>query len=201
MDVSRARARDPDEWLEMAPAFSRPLCGQLREWILAWAPDLTESIKWNALCYSGRKLVCGLDACKHHAGLTFFRGAELADPAGLLEGTGTVVRSLKLKSLEGLDRAALRQLLRAAVALDEEPAMPRPPAPKREPLPAPDFFTDALKRNRAAGQGFAALPPSCQREYIAWLNNAKRPETRARRVEQTLAALEQGKRWLFRKEK
>ena len=54
MDCSRARTKDPIEWLETCPEFSWPLANQLREWILEWEPDLAESIKWNLLCFSGR---------------------------------------------------------------------------------------------------------------------------------------------------
>lgn len=199
MDVHRPTTRDPDEWLELAPAFSRPLCAQLREWILTWEPDLTEAIKWNALCYSGRKLVCGLDACKGHAGITFFRGAELPDPARLLGGEGIAIRTLKLKSLDALNRAALKNLLHAAVRLDDEPALPRPPAAPRAPLPVPNYLDAALKRNRAARAYFEQLSATCRREYIAWLMQAKRPETRAKRLDQTIAALAGGRKWLFRK--
>jgi hypothetical protein len=199
MNVLRSKTRDPDEWLETAPDFSRPLCADLREWIVSWEPDLTEAIKWNALCYSGRKLVCGLDACKAHAAITFFRGAELPDPAGILQGEGSVVRSIKLKRLDGLNRAALRQLLHAAVRLDDEPAVPRPPSPPRPPLEPPDFFVAALKKNRAAAMGFENLAPSSQREYIVWLTHAKRPETRANRLSQTLAALAGGRKWAQRR--
>ena len=74
MDCSRAKTHDPDVWIDQAPAFSKPLAEQVREWILRWQPDLKESIKWNMLCFSGHRLVCGLSACKHHLGISFFRG-------------------------------------------------------------------------------------------------------------------------------
>src|SRR6185295_13406716 len=121
MDCSRARTKDPVEWLETAPEFSWPLANQLREWILTWEPDLTESIKWNMLCFSGRKLVCGLSACRHHLGVAFFRGTELADPANFFTpdgGNNTNIRSMRLTTLDGFDRSAFQELLRAAVELD-----------------------------------------------------------------------------------
>ena len=59
----------------------------------------------------------------------------------------------------------------------------------------PDFFTKALKENRAAAAGFAALAPTYQREYIVWLTTAKLPETRARRLAETLAAVAAGLKW------
>ncbi|KAF0173185.1 MAG: hypothetical protein FD161_3852 [Limisphaerales bacterium] len=204
MDCSRARTKDPGEWLQTCPDFSQPLAEQVVEWFLNWEPDLAESIKWNMLCFSGRKLVCGLSACQQHLGVTFFRGTELPDPARLFSPGGegnTNIRSLRLATLDGLNHAALRDLLHAAVALDADPTLPPAPKVKRKPWPMPAFFKQALaeKRNRAAAEGFKQLSPTCQREYLVWLTMAKRPETRAHRLAQTLAALKSGRRWAQRK--
>jgi hypothetical protein len=206
MDCSRARTHDPIEWLETCPDFSWPLANQLREWILTWEPDLTESIKWNMLCFSGRKLVCGISACQKHLGITFFRGTELPDPKKLFNTAGennTNIRSIRLTALEDSDREALRALLRAAVELDSDPILPPPPKVKRKrkPWPMPGYFKEALakKQHRAAAENFRKLAPTYQREYIVWLTIAKQPETKARRLAETLAALTRGRKWAQRK--
>ena len=104
MDCNRAKTKDPGEWLETRPDFSKPIAEKLVELILNCEPDLTESIKWNILCFSGRKLVCGISACQKHVSLAFFRGTELHDPAKLFmpgsEGN-TNIRSIRLTSLAG----------------------------------------------------------------------------------------------------
>jgi hypothetical protein len=205
MDCSRARTKDPIEWLETCPEFSWPLANQLREWILTWAPDLTESIKWNLLCFSGRKLVCGISACKKHLSIAFFRGTELPDPAKLFNEGGernTNIRSIRLTTLDSFNRRAFQELLHAAVELETDPAIPPAPKVKREPWPVPKFFKTALamKKNRAAAGNFRALAPSCQREYLVWLTMAKLPETRVRRLQETLAALRAGRKWAQRKQ-
>jgi hypothetical protein len=204
MDCSRARTKDPAEWAETCPEFSSPMANQLREWILTWEPDLTESIKWNMLCFSGRKLVCGISACKYHLGVTFFRGTELPDPARLFNEGGesnTNIRSMRLTTFDGLTRQALRSLLHAAVELDADPTLPPAPKVKRKQWPIPAFFKKALaeKRNRAAAENFRKFAPTYQREYIVWLTMAKQPETRARRLKETLAALAKGRKWAQRK--
>src|SRR6478752_746175 len=107
MDCSRPKTKDPTEWLELCPDFSKPLAEQLVELILNREPDLVASIKWNMLCFSGRKLVCGLSACQKHLGIVFFRGTELSDSAKLFELRGennTNIRSLQLTSLAGFNR-------------------------------------------------------------------------------------------------
>ncbi|MFA6546682.1 MAG: YdeI/OmpD-associated family protein [Limisphaerales bacterium] len=204
MDCSRARTKDPGEWLQTCPDFSQPLAERVVEWLLTWEPDLAESIKWNMLCFSGRKLVCGLSACQKHLGVTFFRGTELPDPAKLFSPGGernTNILSIRITTLDGLDRDALRNLLHAAVALDADPTIPPAPKVKRKPWPVPVFFKQALaeKQNRAAAEGFKKLSPTCQREYLVWLTMAKLPETRDRRLAETLAALKAGRKWAKRK--
>ena len=196
-----SRGRKPDTWLDSCPEFSRPLCGELRELILRWTPDLTESIKWGSLCFTGHKLVCALGAFQKHAGLVFFRGTELPDPAKLFnQGEGnTNIRTIRLTTLDGLDRPALRRLLHAAVELDAQPDIPPLPPRKREPWPVPDFFTEALKKNKKAAAFYASLAMTYQREYLVWLTTAKREETRDQRLAQTLAALAAGRKWVQRK--
>jgi len=202
MDCSRPKTHDPDLWLDLAPEASRPLAEQIRHWILWWEPDLAESIKWNMLCFSGRKLVCGLSACKKHLGITFFRGTELRDITKLFNrGEGnTSILSFQVRSLKEFDARAFQRLLHAAVALDADgTAKPLPPK-QREQWPMPEALAKALKKNKAAAAGFAAFKPTYQREYLVWISTAKQPETLAKRLEETLHALAAGKKWAQRKE-
>ena len=202
MDCSRPKSRNPDTWLDLAPEASRGLAGEVRSWIQRWEPDLTESIKWNMLCFSGRKLVCALSACKKHLGITFFRGTELREISTLFDrGEGnTNILSFRISALKDLDPQAFRRLLHAAVALDSAET-PRPIATKpREEWPMPEPLAKALKKNKAAAAGFAALKPTYQREYKVWISTAKQPATIQRRLDETLHALARGKKWAQRKD-
>jgi uncharacterized protein YdeI (YjbR/CyaY-like superfamily) len=201
MDLSPPGTKNPDLWLESRPEFSRPICAQLREWFQRWEPDLTESIKWNVLCYTGRKLVCGISGCKKHVGIVFFRGTELSDPAGLFSGgeNNTSIQNIRVTSLENFPREALRKLLRAAVNLDLDPDRLPPPPRKREPLPVPDDLAAALVKNKKAAAAFNAFARTYRHEYITWVTSAKREETRQRRLAETIAALEQGRKWIDQK--
>ena len=57
----------------------------------------------------------------------------------------------------------------------------------------PDDLAAGLRRNRAARQTFERFSPSQQREYIEWITEAKRGETRAVRLRTTLEWLAEGK--------
>ena len=57
-----------------------------------------------------------VNAFKNHVNVGFFRGAELADPHGLLEGTGKFMRHVKLRPERDFDTAALTRLIETAYA-------------------------------------------------------------------------------------
>jgi hypothetical protein len=73
------------------------------------------------LLHDGHPTACVQDAAfayanafRAHVNVGFFRGAELADPEGLLEGTGKFMRHVKLRPGQGIDDAALSRLIHAA---------------------------------------------------------------------------------------
>ena len=58
----------------------------------------------------------------------------------------------------------------------------------------PDDLAQALADEPAAGRFFDTLAPSHRKEWVRWIEDAKKPETRTTRLETTLAALRDGKR-------
>lgn len=57
-----------------------------------------------------------VNAFSAHVNVGFFRGAELSDPSGLLEGTGKFMRHVKLRPEREVDATALRKLIETAYA-------------------------------------------------------------------------------------
>jgi uncharacterized protein YdeI (YjbR/CyaY-like superfamily) len=57
----------------------------------------------------------------------------------------------------------------------------------------PEFFK-AMARNKKAKENFDKLAPTYRKHYIGWISVAKRPETKKRRIEESIALLERGKR-------
>ena len=106
-----------DAWLERK---SGPLGDLARRWfgvIRACGSDVSEVL------HDGCPTACIGDAAfayvnvfKAHVNVGFFRGAALADPADLLEGSGKAMRHVKLKPEARLDEAALEALIRRAYA-------------------------------------------------------------------------------------
>ena len=73
------------------------------------------------LLHDGHPTACVTDAAfgyvnafKAHVNVGFFRGAEIADPEGLLEGTGKFMRHVKLRPGPSVNATALRRLINTA---------------------------------------------------------------------------------------
>lgn len=203
MDCARTTARDPEAWLDNAPEFSQAMARQVRDWVQRWEPDLTESIKWNMICFSGRKLVCAISACKKHLGVSFFRGVELREMTAtdLFVGgeQSTSIQTLRITDPKQLNATKLRALVHAAVALDADESARPPPPKKKAEWPMPEALAKALKENKTAAANFEAFKPTYQREYKVWVSTAKQPETIQKRVEETVCALAKGLKWVDRK--
>lgn len=87
--------------------------------VMEAAPQADKVIKWAQPTYEDHGLLCYFKAFKTHVNFGFFRGAELDDPHGLLEGTGEKMRHVKLKSLEDVNEEALKRLVSLAVKLNQ----------------------------------------------------------------------------------
>jgi uncharacterized protein YdeI (YjbR/CyaY-like superfamily) len=66
----------------------------------------------------------------------------------------------------------------------------QPTRPKRPELPLPDWLKASLMASPKAWENFNNLPPSQRRNYIGWISDAKKEETRQRRIQEAIARLE-----------
>jgi uncharacterized protein YdeI (YjbR/CyaY-like superfamily) len=70
----------------------------------------------------------------------------------------------------------------------------KPPRPKvRKELAVPDYFIAALKKNKKALTTFEGFTYSHKKEYLEWITEAKREETRAQRIKTAIEWMSQGK--------
>ena len=88
--------------------------------------------------------------------------------------------------------AHVRKAMRLNEAGKKSPDARKSVAPR--PLPdLPDDFAKALAANPAARKAYDGFPPGHRREYLEWILDAKRAETRARRIAQAVEWLGEGK--------
>lgn len=100
-----------------------------------------------------------------------------------------------------VNRCLVAKLIREGLMTEAGLARVDFPLPEMEPprqrpaeLPLPDWLKLALKASPLAWRNFEKLPPSHQRRYIAWISDAKREETRQKRIREAISMLEGNKR-------
>jgi hypothetical protein len=96
------------------------LLARLRKLILEADPDITEEWKWGTAVWSHKGNVVAIGAFKDHVKLNFFKGASLKDPKGLFNAglDAKATRAIDLREGNKINESALKDLIRAAVALN-----------------------------------------------------------------------------------
>ena len=110
----------PEEFLSKQTPEVRALAQRTREIIREANPAVIETVnpgRGNLAYGSGAKMgewYCYIAPFKSYMNLGFLRGTELPDPDGLLEGTGKLLRHVKIRSIADVERPGVRALLVAA---------------------------------------------------------------------------------------
>jgi hypothetical protein len=94
---------------------------KVREIVHEADPEIVEEWKWRGTpVFSHGGIVCTGEAYKSVVKMTFAKGAELKDPSGLFNSSldGNVRRAIDIHEGDKIDAAALKDLIRAAVALN-----------------------------------------------------------------------------------
>ena len=93
----------------------------------------------------------------------------------------------------------IKEAMRLNEAGVNSPTRSQPKAKKEWAVP--DYLTAALKTNKKALATFESLSPSHRREYVEWITEAKREDTRKRRLETAIEWMAEGKprNWKYMK--
>jgi uncharacterized protein YdeI (YjbR/CyaY-like superfamily) len=182
-----------DAYIAAAAEFARPILEEIRKRVHAACPQVEETIKWGMpnFVHAGG-ILCGMAAFKQHASFGYWKHALVMGEAER-DGMGSYG---KLASVGDLPpRARMQADLKRAMKLNEEGVKPERRKPASKPAPeVPGDLAAALDKDKAAKATFDGFPPSCKREYIDWIVEAKREETRAKRVAQAVEWMAAGKR-------
>jgi len=109
-----------DKAIKDLPDWRGKMIARLRKLIHEASPEITEDWKWDTSVFACNGNVVAVGAFKDHVKLNFFKGALLADPKKLFNAglEAKTSRSIDLTEDSKIDEAALKDLIRAAVALN-----------------------------------------------------------------------------------
>lgn len=188
-------SRDPrvDAYIGESADFARPILAEIRARVHVACPQVEETIKWGMPSFThAGGILCGMAAFKRHVSFGYWKHVLVMGQAER-DGMGSYGKMSTLADLPS--KARMQADLKKAMRLNEDGVKPqrRSAAPRPE-LVVPDDLAAALGEHRSAKAAFDGFAPSHRREYIDWIIEAKREETRARRIAQAIGWLDEGKR-------
>jgi hypothetical protein len=146
------------------------------------------------------EILATMAAFKAHATFGFWRGSLVVEEGQ--EQADAMGQFGRLTSTGDLpEPEALSALIVKAMALTEAGVKPVRNKQVKGEFDVPGDLQASLDGNAGAAATFEAFPPSCRREYVEWVTEAKRPETRAKRIAQAVEWIAEGKKrnWKYEK--
>ncbi|MFM5908128.1 MAG: YdeI/OmpD-associated family protein [Novosphingobium sp.] len=181
-----------DAYIEKAAPFAQPILKHIRTIVHASVEGLEETIKWGMphFLHNGKNLAA-MSAFKAHCAMMIHGDGRQGDAMGQF-GRLTSISDLPADdALKSKIVEARQRIDEGGTALRKKPAAVRA---SRTELPIPPEFDAALQANPAAKATLEAFAPSHRREYLDWISEAKRPETRDKRIAQAITWLSGGKK-------
>jgi uncharacterized protein YdeI (YjbR/CyaY-like superfamily) len=191
--------KDPrvDAYISRSAGFAKPVLDHIRELVHRACPEASETIKWGFPHFEYKGLLCSMASFKTHCAFSFWLGTLLRDPHGIISGIGETSmghfgRITSLGDLPGDD--IIIAYIQEAVKLNEAGVKkPAVQAKEKKELQVPEYFAEALSRNKKALETFEKFSYSNKKDYVEWITEAKTEATREKRIETALQWLEEGK--------
>lgn len=178
-------------YFEKQPAWSRELCLQLRQVLLAAHPTLTEEWKWGPH-YSSNGMVCGIGAFQKHIKLTFFNGSVMKDDLHLFNHCveNEFSRSIKFTPGEAINTKAITAYVQESVAINAKGFKREV---KDKTVDVPTELAAALAQHKSAQKFFDELSYGYKKEFTEHVTTAKQDKTRQDRIAKIVALCAEGK--------
>ena len=184
-----------DDYIARSQAFAKPILIRIRALVHDGCPDVEETMKWSFPHFTYHGVLCSMASFKAHCAFGFSKEPLMTGVPG---PTGApTARFGRVTSVKDLPkREVFRRLVREAMRLNEDGGKP---APRRAAIHAtravraPADLLAALRNNARARAAYEELSPSHKREYIEWITEAKRDETRKQRVATAVEWMAEGR--------
>jgi hypothetical protein len=178
------------------PEWQRKLLVRFRQLIHSTDENVEESWKWNSPHFDHKGIMIGMNAFKKFVGIWFHKGALLKDTHGLFEVTGKEdekgMRAYKVHEGETINEKAFVDLLKQAIKVNEAGMKLTATKPAKKSLEVPPELESVLKKDDMAWEHWEKFTYSHKKEYVEWITDARKEETRKRRIAQALEMIREG---------
>ena len=194
--------RDPrvDAYIAKAADFAKPILTEIRARVHAACPECEETLKWRSPSFMYKGMMCGMEAFKEYANFGFWKGSLVVGDPTETNPFKVFGRLTKMSDLP--PKNVFAGYIKKAMALnDQGVTIKRPPRKPAKPVVVPTDLAAGLAKNKKAKASFDGFSPSHKREYVEWITEAKREETRAKRLKTAMAQIAEGKpqNWKYMK--
>lgn len=187
-----------DAYIDKSADFARPILVEIRARIHKACPEAVETMKWSFPHFMYKdKILCGMAAFKAHCSLGVWGGGDGKPAKEADGGMGHYGKMTSMADLPGIRE--LTKTLKAAMLKIDEGAPRRvnaKPAVRYDAatMVAPDDLATAIRKNRVAQKTWDGFSYSARKDYVEWITEAKRAETREKRVVQAVEWMAEGKK-------
>ncbi len=181
-----AQIKNAEEYILNHPQWNEALT-ILRHILLE--TEMGEAIKWGVPVYTvGGKNVAGIAAFKYHVAIWFYHGALLEDKNKVFvnanEGVSKALRKWRFSSVEEIDEILIRKYLEEAIENQKQGKEIKPV--RNQPIVIPVELMQAFKEVPNLEKAFKSLTRGNQRMFAHHIAQAKREETRLRRLDKVI---------------
>ena len=196
-----------DAYIAKSADFAKPILNHIRSLVHKACPDVEETMKWSFphFDYKG-EMMCSMAAFKQHCAFGFWKASLMKDPVLMQNAKsetamGHLGRITSLKDIPP-DKKMIDFIKEAMKLNDAGVKIINPKTVAKKELVIPEYFTDAVMKNKKAWATFEKFSPSNKKEYVEWITGAKTDETRNSRLKQAIEWMAEGKprNWKYMKE-
>lgn len=187
-----------DKYIAKAKPFAKPILEHLREVVHSVSPNIQETIKWGFPHFDYKGNICSMASFNEHCAFGFWKGSIMKDADKILNPVGKTAMGHmgRINSIKELpSKKVLATYIKEAIELNEKGiSVPKKkPASTVKEIIVPEDFSNSISKSKKATLAFSKFSPSHKKEYIEWITEAKREETRKKRIDTAVEWIAEGK--------
>ena len=182
-----------DDYISKSEDFAKPILNHLRQLVHIACPEVEEIIKWGFPHFYYKGNICSMASFKKHCAFGFWKGKIMEDHYKIL-GKTAMGHLGKITGFTDLpeDNILIDYIKESAKLNEEGVKLPTVEKAQKE-LVIPDYFMDAISKNKKALDTFNNFSYSNKKEYVEWITEAKTLDTRNKRLEIAVDWIAEGK--------
>jgi hypothetical protein len=190
-------SKNIEQAINDAPQAFQEIILYIRAVVREACPQVIEEIKWGHLSFNYHGILCSVNHFKAHCSFGFWKYELMQQQFPIIcsKEISPMYQFGKIKTIEDLpEKEILIDCIKYAMLLNENKiSTPKKKNTKLEPIETPYFIEEILRKNSDAHSNFNAMSNSCRKEYIEWICDAKKEETKQKRIAKAIEMLQEGK--------